>query len=118
MKKSILLIATALFLFVGNQSVTAQAKIKKETQTFNLESVQASAKKKTDDLVRPLGLTKSQQEKVHSLFVKIEEKRSLSTDAKDQKAMQAKIDTYVMSSMKEILKEEQFNKYLELTKTL
>ncbi len=30
MKKNILLIAAALFLFLGNQSVTAQAKMEKD----------------------------------------------------------------------------------------
>ncbi len=121
MKKNVLLIAAALLLFLGNQTITAQAKIKKESQSINVESVESIAKKKTQDLVRPLGLSKKQQDQVYAIFLKTEQKMSRTKageDAKGEKDLKAKLDKYVMSSIKEILNEEQFKKYLEVTKAL
>lgn len=122
MKKNILLIATALFLFIGNQSVTAQVKMKKNVQSINTEKSEAKAKKMTTNLIRPLGLDQKQQEQVYSLFVKTESKMNrvsaAAANVNEQDAKQAKMDKYVMSSMKEILTEEQFNTYMELSKKL
>ncbi len=124
MKKNILFIAAALFLFLGNQSVTAQAKMKKEVQSISIEKPEVKAKEMTTSLIRPLGLNEKQQEQVYTLFAKTEGKMnraSTVTDAKGQEAKQAKqakMDKYVMSKMKEILNEEQFKKYLELAKDL
>jgi len=122
MKKNILLIAAALFLFLGNQSVTAQAKMKKDVQTIGVKKTEeVSAKKKVTSLIRPLALNKKQQEQVYNLFAKTEEKMSrsgASSDAQKQEVMQAKMNKYVMDKMKEILTEEQFKKYLDLAKDL
>ncbi|WP_435413583.1 hypothetical protein [Psychroserpens mesophilus] len=119
MKRNILLIAAATFLFLGNQSMTAQTKIKKETQSAVIQKSNINAKEKTMNLIRPLGLNDKQQEQVYSLFEKTEEKMGRAgteADAKQLEAKQAKIDQYIMSKMKEILNEEQYNKYLELVK--
>ena len=123
MKKNILLIATALFLFAGNQSVTAQAKMKKEVQSISADKTktEVSAKKKTASLIRPLGLNEKQQEQVYALFAKAGEKMSRASadsGAKIQGDKQAKMDKYVMAKMKEILTEKQFIKYLDLAKDL
>ncbi|WP_033961042.1 hypothetical protein [Psychroserpens jangbogonensis] len=123
MKKNILLIATALFLFAGNQSVTAQAKMKKEVQSISVDKTktEVSAKKKTASLIRPLGLNEKQQEQVYALFAKAGEKMSrvgADSGAKIQGDKQAKMDKYVMAKMKEILTEKQFLKYLDLAKDL
>ncbi|WP_456437887.1 hypothetical protein [Psychroserpens sp.] len=121
MKKNILLIAAALFLFLGNQSVTAQAKMKKEVQSSSAEKTDVIAKEKTTSLIRSLSLTKDQQDQVYKLFRNVEGKMNSSssvTDTKEQEAIQAKMDKYVMGSMKQILKEEQFKKYLEMAKDL
>ena len=121
MKKNILLIATALFLFAGNQSVTAQTKIKKEVQSSSAEKIEVTAKEKTTSLIRSLSLTKDQQDQVYKLFRKVEGKMSSTSnvkDAKEKEAIQTKMDKYVMASMKRILKEEQFKKYVENAKDL
>lgn len=122
MKKNILLIAAALFLFLGNQSVTAQAKMEKEVQAISTDKTELSAKKETKSLIRSLGLNKKQQEQVYSLFAKTNGKMSKATasnvDTKEQEVKQAKMDKYIMVKMKEILTEEQFKKYLDLAKDL
>jgi hypothetical protein len=121
MKKNILFIATVLFVFLGNQSVSAQAKMKKEVQSTSAEKVQVLAKEKTNNLVRPLSLNKDQQNQVYTLFRNVEDKIGSSssiTDAKEQEAMQTKIDKHVSSKMKEILNEEQFQKYLKLVQKM
>jgi hypothetical protein len=127
MKKNILLIAAALFLFLGNQSLTAQAKMKKGTQTMSAEKSmiasqsEINAKKMTASLTRPLGLNQDQQEQVYSLFKKTEEKMnraSAATNGQELEAKQAKMDKYIMSQMKEILTDEQYKKYLDLAKDL
>lgn len=127
MKKNILLIAAALFLFLGNQSVVAQAKMKKETKSINVDpsinanQSQVSAKKMTTSLTRPLGLNQEQQEQVYALFQKTEEKMNranAATEGKEQLAKQAKMDKYIMAKMKEILTDEQYKKYLDLAKDL
>ena len=121
MKKNILLIAAALFLFLGNQSVTAQTKIKKEVQSSSAEKIEVTAKEKTTSLIRSLSLTKDQQDQVYKLFRKVEGKMSSTSnvkDAKEKEAIQTKMDKYVMASMKRILKEEQFKKYVENAKDL
>lgn len=119
MKKNILLIAAALFLFLGNQSITAQAKMEKETQSISAEETEVSAKEKTTSLIRSLGLNKKQQEQVYNLFVKSEEKMSrasLEGETKEKKMKEAKMNEYIMAQMKEILTEGQFKNYLELVK--
>ncbi|MEY8848045.1 hypothetical protein AB9K26_04480 [Psychroserpens sp. XS_ASV72] len=121
MKKSILFIAVAVFMFLGNQAVDAQAKIKNNTQTQVSETVQATAKTKTTKLVRALELSSKQQEQVYNLFLKSEEKLSKASseiEGKELNAKQAKMDKYVEAKMKEILKEEQYKKYLNLAKDL
>ncbi|MCB0382660.1 MAG: hypothetical protein KDD05_04990 [Psychroserpens sp.] len=121
MKKNILLIAAALFLFLGNQSVSAQAKMKKEVQSAIVKKSDVSAKEKTMNLIRPLSLTEKQQEQVYELFAKTGEKMgkaSAESNAKDLEAKQAKMDQYVTAKLKEILNEEQYKKYLDLAKKL
>ncbi len=121
MKKNVLLIAAALFLFLGNQSVIAQAKMKKEVQSIRIEKPEVKAKEMTTSLTRPLSLNKEQQEQVYTLFSKTEEKSNsikMHSDSNDLGTSQAKMDKYVMSQMKEILNEKQFKKYLELVKDL
>jgi len=127
MKKNILLIVAALFLFLGNQSLTAQAKMKKETKTMSAErsmiasQSEINAKKMTASLTRPLGLNQEQQEKVYSLFQKTEEKMnraSVATNTQELEAKQAQMDKYIMSEMKEILTDEQYKEYLDLAKDL
>lgn len=121
MKKNILLIAAALFLFLGNQSVTAQAKMKKETKSSIVKKSDVKAKEKTMNLIRPLGLNDKQQEQVYNLFVTTGEKMSRANsgaNAQELEAKQAKMDKYIVSKMKEILNEEQYKKYLELVKDL
>ncbi|WP_431137181.1 hypothetical protein [Psychroserpens mesophilus] len=121
MKKNILLIAAALFLFLGNQSVTAQAKMEKERKSISVEKSHAKAKEMTSSLIRPLGLNTKQQEEVYALFSKVEMKMGkvrAEVSSQDQKDKQTKMDEYVMASMKEILNEEQFKKYIELAKKL
>ena len=121
MKKNILFIAAALFLFLGNQSLTAQAKMKKDTKSAMVQKSDVSAKEKTMNLIRPLSLTEQQQEQVYSLLAKTEEKMSRASkesNAQDLEAKQAKMEKYVMSKMKEILNEEQYKKYLDLAKDL
>jgi len=118
MKKNILLIAAAFFLFLGNQSVTAQVKMKKEVQSASFEKPEVKAKKATTNLIRPLGLTKIQQEQVYGVFMKVEAKMSKEAvrDTKEQAATRAKMDKYVVGSMEKILTKEQFKRYLELSK--
>ncbi|MCB0383611.1 MAG: hypothetical protein KDD05_10060 [Psychroserpens sp.] len=121
MKKNILLIAAALFLFLGNQSVNAQAKMKKEAHTEIAQKSEVSAKEKMMNLVRPLGLNDKQQEQVLGLFAKAEEKMSKAkkeSDTQEIEAKQTKMDAFVTSKMKEILDEEQYKKYLDLAKAL
>ena len=116
-----LLVAAALFLFVGNQSLSAQAQFKNEnTQIKSTEKTEVAASNKTKSLVRALGLNEKQQEQVYSLFQKTGEKMNranAATESKDQEAKQAKMDKYIMAKMKEILTEDQYTKYLDLLKT-
>lgn len=120
MKKNILFVAAALFLFLGNQSLSAQAQFKNEnTQTKSTEKTELVASNKTQSLVRALGLNEKQQEQVYSLFQKTEEKMNRAnavTESKDLGAKQAKMDKYIMAKMKEILTEDQYTKYLDLLK--
>lgn len=121
MKKNILLIVAVLFLCLGNQSVSAQAKMKKETKSAIAQKSVTNAKEKTMNLIRPLELNDKQQKQVYSLFAKAEEKisrASAETSAQQLEAKQAKMDKYIMSEMKEILNEEQYKKYLDLVKNL
>lgn len=121
MKKNILFIVAALFLFLGNQSVSAQVKMKKDTQSISTVKSEAKAEKMTTSLVRSLKLNKKQQEQVYNLFVKAEGKMNRASavgDAKSLEVKQSKMDKFVKGSMKQILTEEQFEKYLELAKDL
>lgn len=115
-----LLVAAALFLFLGNQSMSAQAQFKNEnTQIKSTEKTEVAASNKTKSLVRALGLNEKQQEQVYSLFQKTEEKMNranAAAESKDQAAKQAKMDKYIMAKMKEILTEDQYTKYLDLLK--
>jgi len=119
MKKNILLITAALFLFLGNQSVTAQVKIKKEVKSTVVQKDNVKAKEKMASLIRPLGLDKKQQEKVYDLFSKTQQKLTRAENeakAEEFKAKQAKMDKYITLKMKEILNEKQYQKYLDLNK--
>lgn len=121
MKRNILLIAAALFLFLGNQSVTAQAKLEKEVKTYDLSYIKENAKKKTKTLVNYLDLNDKQQEQVYNLFVETQKKTSKTltkVDSKKKKAITSRMDRYIADSMKEILTEDQFKKYLSISKDL
>ena len=120
MKKNILLIAAALFLFLGNQAVTAQATMKSDVQKFDTETVKVEAKKKTASLVRALNLSDEQQQQVYTLFTKIGNKMQVakSNSPKDVNAKKAKLNEYTKQKIKEILNEEQYTKYLELAENL
>ncbi|MFK7781038.1 hypothetical protein [Psychroserpens sp.] len=121
MKRSILLIAAALFLFAGNQSVTAQAKLEKEVKTYDLSYIRENAKKKTESLVNYLGLNEKQQEKVYNLFVETQQKSNKSlvgADSKKKKAITSRMERYISDTLKEILTEDQLKKYLAMSKDL
>jgi hypothetical protein len=121
MKKNILLIAAALFLFLGNQSIAAQAKLEKQEQSVKTQKTNVIAKEKTMSLIRPLNLNKEQQVQVYEVLAKVGGKMKsaeANPDLKVKEEKQAKMNKYVMSKMKEILSEEQYKKYLELAKDL
>ncbi len=123
MKKGILLIAAALFLFLGNSSVAAQAQVKKNAQSIDKEKIEVTAQKKTKSLIRVLGLSDEQQKQVYSLFTKTETKmeaakNSSDGNAKEISAKEAKMKTFIKQKMKEILNEEQYLKFLDLSESM
>ena len=91
--------------------------------SINNEKIEAGAQKKTKSLVRALELTDDQQKQVYELLASTEKKMQsakVSPDAgqDDMRAKKTKMQEYVNMKMKEILNEEQFNKYLELAGSL
>ena len=127
MKKIILFVGAALFLILGNYSVDAQVQMKKQNQSLSVDSTEAIAMKKTNQLVRPLGLNKKQQEQIYNLFLKTETKISKSEFSKSENkkdviqrkgALNSELNKYVLSAMEDILTEKQFRKYSELIKKL
>ncbi|WP_425077714.1 hypothetical protein [Psychroserpens sp. S379A] len=121
MKKNILLIVAALFLFLGNQSINAQAKMEKEVKTYDLSYIKANAKKKTKSLISYLDLNNKQQEQVYNLFIEVGQKigkLQAKEDTKQKAAFTARMERYVSDSMKDILNQDQLKKYLAKAKDL
>ena len=119
MKKNILLIVAALFLFLGNQSLIAQEKISKDDQSLSVKEAKVNVKMKVDKLAQSLELNDSQRKQVYNLFLKMDEKSQKVNGIEDieaRKERKSKIDIYIKRELSEILTQKQFDKYLKLVK--
>ena len=119
MKKQLLFLSFALFFFLGNQHMDAQEKMEKKNKIEKLSDSMAKANKLTVDMTRHLRLDDAQKEKVYELLVTADQKRAgvnAIENVEQRKEKMAQLEDRVNVKMKEILTEEQYEKYLVVSK--
>lgn len=118
MKKQLLLLSFACFLFAGSQLSFAQSTI--EEQKTAIESADASVKKNAqkviDALERSTKLDAAQKNKIYDIFVAVDKKMKgvdAIEDSAERKAKQSKMQDYINQKLQQVLTKEQYEMYMK-----
>ncbi|WP_298900192.1 hypothetical protein [uncultured Psychroserpens sp.] len=120
MKKQLLLLCFACFLFAGSQLSFAQTTIKKQnTAVSNADySAEKSVQKLTNLLEREAKLDATQKEKLYDVFAAVEKKiKGIASieDATERQAKKKKIRAYIDQKIKQVLTPAQYEIYKKKT---
>ncbi|WP_299274000.1 hypothetical protein [uncultured Psychroserpens sp.] len=120
MKKQLLLLCFACFLFAGSQLSFAQTTIKKQnTAVSNADySAEKSVQTLTNLLEREAKLDATQKEKLYDVFAAVEKKiKGIASieDATERQAKKKKIRAYIDQKIKQVLTPAQYEIYKKKT---
>lgn len=118
MKKQLLLLSFACFLFAGSQLSFAQSTIEQEKTA--LESADASVKKNAQKVINALErstkLDATQKNKIYDIFVAVDKKMKgidAIEDSAERKAKQSKMQDYINQKLQQVLTKEQYDMYIK-----
>ena len=121
MKKSLLLLLFACFLFAGSQSTFAQSKL--EQQKLTVKNADDSAKKEALKVInlleREAKLDDTQKNNIYEIFVGVSKKKKNIlgiSDSAEQKAKLTKLQEYTNEQLQKTLTSEQFALYTKKMK--
>ncbi len=106
MKKIFTLCLFAIAMLIGTQTVAAQS--------TTVNEIKADAEKKTESLRKLISLEKNQMDDVYSVLVEYGKATTMQNNP-DNNSLE-KAESTLISKMKEILTEEQFDRYMALEK--
>ncbi|MBV7269336.1 hypothetical protein [Winogradskyella luteola] len=106
MKKIFTLCLFAIAMLIGTQTVSAQS--------TTVNEIKADAEKKTESLRKLISLEKTQMDDVYSVLVEYGKATTMQNNP-DNNSLE-KAESTLMSKMKQILTEEQFDRYMALEK--
>ncbi|WP_298755151.1 hypothetical protein [uncultured Psychroserpens sp.] len=120
MKKQLLLLCFACFLFAGSQLSFAQTTTKKQnTAITNSDySAEKSAQKVINLLEREAKLDATQKEKLHDVFTAVEKKMNgiaSIEDATERQAKKKKMRAYIDKKLQQIFTPAQYDIYKKKT---
>ncbi|SDR65947.1 hypothetical protein SAMN04515667_0070 [Formosa sp. Hel1_31_208] len=118
MKKQLLLLSFACFLFAGSQFSFAQSKMEK--QKVAIENADSSVKKNAEKVInllkRHTKLDEKQKTKIYDIFVAVDKKmKAIETieNTEERQAKQSKMQVYINSKLQQVLSPEQYKVYIE-----
>ncbi|MDG5489958.1 hypothetical protein [Psychroserpens sp. SPM9] len=116
MKKSLLLLTFACFLFAGNQLSFAQKAVSKDNTTIKNtnDAAKNDALKVINLLKRETKVSSDQKNEIYEVFVVVNKKKSAIeniTDAAEQKAKLTKLHEFTNEQLQKVLTSEQFALY-------
>ncbi|MBR9913870.1 MAG: hypothetical protein GYB32_03430 [Algicola sp.] len=118
MKKQLLLLTFACFLFAGTQISFAQAKSKSQIESVNNDA--SSAKKNADKVIQMLErsakLDAKQKAQVYDIYNAVDKKMQGIDAVKDpaERALKKeKMQNYINSKLKQVLSSEQYEIYMK-----
>ncbi|MCD2260673.1 hypothetical protein [Psychroserpens luteolus] len=120
MKKQLLLLCFACFLFAGSQLSFAQTTTKKQNTVITNSdySAEKSAQKVINLLEREAKLDATQKEKLHDVFTAVEKKMNgiaSIEDATERQAKKKKMRAYIDKKLQQIFTPAQYDIYKKKT---
>ncbi|MCK8480809.1 hypothetical protein [Psychroserpens algicola] len=116
MKKQLLILSFACFLFAGNKLSFAQSQM--ETQKHAIKNADDSVKKNAQKVInlleREAKLDAAQKNKIYDIFVGVDKKMQgidAIEDTSERKAKKEKMQAYIDQKLQQVLTKEQYALY-------